>query len=139
MQWEAVAKLHKIEGEEKLFSLIACIKGKAADYMCDLPLYVKSDFDELVSEMELMFEIVKKEGKLPWWYMDKLDECYQGNLSVSEFAFRVSSWANKARFKQEKECPGPDFKGLGMDVWAGNAFLRGVNNQNQDYMIKMAA
>jgi len=124
MQWEAVAQLQKIGEEEKVPTLIACIKGKAADYMCDLPPFIKSDFNKLVGEMELIFETVKNEGEHLWINREKLDKSYQGNLSVSEFAFRVSSLANRSRYPEEMECPDIQIT----DIRAGEAFLRGVNN-----------
>lgn len=136
MQWQAVAKLHKIQGDEKLFSLIACIKGKAANYMVDLPSFIKSSFDRLVTEMELMFETVKGDGKYVDEYRDELSQSKQGNLSPTQYAFHVATLANKCKFDQIlKVKENPDKLGEYMskcdyiDTIAGEAFLRGASNQ----------
>ena len=136
MQWEAVAKLHKIQGDEKLFSLIACIKGKAVNYMVDLPSFIKSSFDRLVTEMELMFETVKGDGKYPVQYKRELTESKQGNLSATQYAFHVATLANKCKFDLRlKVKENPDKLGEYMrrcdhiDTDAGEVFLRGASDQ----------
>ena len=120
IKFEAIAKLQKIEEEDKVYCLLACLKGDAADYVSDLNESIRTNFVKLVDKLAFLYDIDStfydvQECK------DKLYHAKQGRLSIQKFALHVSTLANKALF--DKHSPGS------ADIEAGDAFIYGVNNQ----------
>jgi len=119
LQWDAIAKLQNIEEEGKVLCLIACIKGDAADYVCDLDESIRSNFVKLVDALSFIYDIDATKSVREC--TEKLRHAKQGRSSIQKFALNVSTLANKALFDEDN--PGK------AAIEAGEAFIRGVNNK----------
>ena len=126
IKFEAIAKLQKIEEEDKVYCLLACLKGDAADYVSDLNESIRNNFVKLVDKLAFLYDIDSttyvQECK------EKLYHAKQGRLSIQKFALHVSTLANKALY--DESGPGR------ADIEAGEAFIYGVNNQEVAHYVR---
>lgn len=123
-KWEAVAKQQCIAPEDKVGCLIMCIKKDAEDYMGTFSESVLSDFDKLTKAFEKGYGVTDNYRELN----DKLTAAKQGKMSVNEFAIYVSSLANRLGLNSDEAT----------ERLAGEAFLRGINNQKYVGLVKFA-
>ena len=117
-----MARQQRLTDDEKIEFLIPCIKGDAAVYLCDIDSTIKGNFNALVEQLHDAYEVTDTVREA----QQKLQEAKQGTQTIQEYQMVVAKLSNQLG----------DMDSVSKTRAAGEAFLKGVNDQVVAEMIK---